>query len=333
MNKRSTLKDVAKAAEVSVSAASMILNNAPNPFSFSEETKRKVFDAAKALSYRPNAQARAMLSGKTGNIAILISTCEKIRSIYAEFLIQLSDLMKPHRLNIVICIAKDLQEYLSLKAINELCVDGIIAIDNLDERILSEMKASGLPCVFVNSEEREERCVVLDDFKGAFEAVSYLLELGHKRIAFANANFAHGSSSKRAAGYQAALDSKGIAWRRELRLAYCENAAPAIASLMRSDEPPTAIFFYGDEFMISALSWLHSSGYSVPEDVSLIGWNDDPSFLVYVSPGLSSVSFPYKEMAAKSFEMLLKEIESGKPQPSVVLEEKLVVRESCARLE
>jgi len=329
LKRKPSLKDVAKLAGVSISAASKILNKTQNPFSFGEETKAKVQEAAKKLGYKPNSFARAMLTGKTGNIAVVVNDFARFRGINSFILSALSDEVQANEMKMILYNNRDVTDGEPLRIFDEVCVDGLISLDINQEAFTEAVKNSGIPHVFMNSVEEPLSCVTLDDRKGAFDAVSHLTGLGHEKIAFLSSNERHYSALRRLEGYEDALKARGLAYRRVVHSDDPEGGTECMEALFKGPDSPTAVFLYSDESMIAALTWLQARGLMVPRDVSLFGCNDS-HYIKCVFPKLSSVKLPINEMAAKGFEMLLKAIETGEAQPSVVLKEALALRDSCA---
>ncbi len=329
MVRKPALRDVAELAGVSISAASKILNKTKNPFTFSDETRDKVLDAAKRIGYKPNSFARAMLTGRTGNIAVMVNDFARFRGINSFLMGALSNEVQAAGMKLILYNNQDAANSEPLKIFDEIVVDGIITLDINQEAFSEAIKSLGMPYIFMNSLEESHSCVTLDDRQGAFDAVSYLIGLGHRKIAMLSSNMRHYSCRRRLEGYEDAMKANGLKYRRTVNSDDPEGGVECMEELFQDPDAPTAVFLYSDESMIAALTWLLARGRMVPRDVSLFGCNDS-HYIKCACPKLSSIRLPIEEIAAKGFEMLMRTIESGKPQPSIVLKESLVIRESCA---
>jgi LacI family transcriptional regulator len=179
--------------------------------------------------------------------------------------------------------------------------------------------------------------VLVDNEQGGYLATRYLLDLGHTRIAVIATPLVPSASVDRLRGYKRAMSEAGIAVRNAW-IAYSTDSyvggEQSMAHLLQAQPRPTAIFAYNDVMAIGAYRTLKSAGLRVPEDMSIVGF-DDVALASAVVPALTTVAQPIADLATQAMQLLIARIQEGdnyRPGQRVVLDTKLVVRESCAPL-
>ena len=319
--RRVTIADVAQRAGVGASTVSRVLNDGQ----VSAPARERVLEAMDELAYRPQASARALASGSTGTLGMVIpffthpSAVERVRGVVAA--------MDESPFELVVCnVANPAQrdEYLGPRAPIDRS-DGLLVISLApsDDEVAA-LLAREAPVVLVDAHHPRLPRVVVDDVRGGELATRHLLELGHERIAFlgdtTDPRYGFVSSRQRFAGYCNALAAAGIPLRHRLqRLGpHGRNVAHRLTNeLLSLDEPPTAIFAASDTQALGVLEAAGYEGVSVPEELSVIGFDD-----LEVSPyvGLTTVSQPLHESGRRGVERLLSIIDGEDPGP---LEERL----------
>lgn len=333
MKKRNvTINEVARAAGVSISTVSRIINGT----AFVAEDKRLAVETAlKDLGFQPNYLARTLISGKSMSIGVI---AEDIVSPYYADVIRGIE----HQL-----LETDYQPILNSghwsathekKAIESLIyrkVDALILLGStlLDEELL---EISGRIPLFVFGRKvtgMEDRCLVLNQFQGGYLATRHLIELGHREIVHITGANMQVDAQERLRGYQSALEDAGIPVNPKLVLQgdYLERTAYlAVMQLMESLASFTAIFASNDQMAAGARLALYRKGLRVPDDVSLVGFDDLPG-TAFMSPPLTTVHQPTYEIGKSLAEHVLQVLQEEDLQmPHFELS--LVVRESTSRL-
>lgn len=327
------IKDVAKLAGVSVATVSRVLNSAPN---VKQKTKNNVLNAIADLGYTPNNLASNLRRLKTNNILVMmpdvISYCnygvvrgmERL-AVENGYSILLGDTQ--HQL---------IREKAYASLVKSKQIDGMILFcSRLPFDLNENIPIAGQLPPIVNAFEEipfpEIPKVSINNRQAAIDAVNYLISLGHKKIAAITGNAFSPSSIDRLSGYKLALASSGIAFKGEW--VQCGNysqqkAESAVTALMRIDDLPTAIFCFSDEMAISCMSTLMGLGFSIPRDISVIGF-DNISQSNYCYPSLTTVSQPMEEIGNSCMELLLPQL-GGELMSNrhIILKHSLVVRSS-----
>src|SRR5829696_1494371 len=299
-----TIARVAQEAGVGVGTVSRVINGSA---SVSEATRRRVLDVVAELGYEPNATARALSTGRTRSVGVIApfftrsSVIERLRGVApmlaaAGYQLVLFDVERP-----------DQRTGVFRSVIGR--VDGLLSISLAPPKAdLRRLEAAGIPVVLVDQAHDALPTVTVDDVEGGRMATAHLLELGHRRIAFAGdtVDGVHGASasSRRCVGYQRALGHAGVPVRPDLvRLRPHGRDAAAIASdLLELAGPPTAIFAASDLQALAMLDALTARGVRVPEDVSVVGF-DDVELARYA--GLTTVAQPLEDSGTRGAELLL----------------------------
>jgi DNA-binding LacI/PurR family transcriptional regulator len=173
---------------------------------------------------------------------------------------------------------------------------------------------------------------LIENVKGSAEVTNHLIQLGHRRIAYLGDRFGYQSDVERFAGYREAMDRAGLPFLPELVVhgdGKCEGGMAGIDTLMSLPETPTAIFCYNDMTALGALRKLHLRGMRVPEDVSLVGF-DDLFIASYMQPPLTTLRQPRRMMGRLAMESLLKLISGESSSQVIHVPAELIVRESTA---
>jgi LacI family transcriptional regulator len=305
-----TIKDVAKYANVSIATVSRIVNGLPG---YSEDTKKKVQEAIEALGYQPNAIARGLINKRTQTIGVLFPEVSGMLS--SEVLEGVESAAHDGGFSVIVCnttsSGKRTVKYLRL--LQEKRVDGIIfASEDVKEeyyKIFQEMK---VPVVLVStaSSNYDLPFVRVNDFKGAFHATEYLIKKGHKQIGMIG-----GSKSDpiagipRMNGFKEALQKHNLAFS-ENHLTTNEgyrfqNGKESLPVLLKQLPHMTALFAASDEMAIGAMSAAHQLGIKVPEELSIIGY-DNLKIAEMCYPALTTVSQPLKDMGQTAGQILVK---------------------------
>ncbi len=331
-----TLKDVAELAGVDVSTASRVLNGAS--FRVRENTRQKVLAAARELGYHPNALARSLRVGRTNMFALLVP--DITNPFFAELSRGAEDATASYGYSLILCNTGDReepeQEY--IRALRERQIDGfLVATAHNGGANAKKLMESNYPVVLVNRRMRGVRTafVVCDDATGAKEAVKYLIELGHRRIAHISGYLHADTARRRLDAYRTTMSAHGLAEEAErltIESDYTfKGGREAMAKLLELPERPTAVFVANDVMALGATATIQARGLRVPDDISVVGFNDIV-LAQYSYPPLTTVRTPPYEMGALAAQMLLKIVKGEDLNPAgSTLRAELVVRDSTAR--
>lgn len=309
-----TMHDVAAAAGVSQATVSLVLNDASGT-RFSEETRQRVQDAAKQLGYRTNAHAKVLRDGVAGMIGFIgdfVATAP-----FAGKIIEGAQARawEAGLLLLTVNTGGDKElERSSLETMLSYKVAGVVYA-GMFHRALDVPAALGeVPAVVLNSRDRSGRLpgIVPDEELGGYTATRRLLDAGHRRIAMINIGTPDDgelpAAAGRRAGYLRALEESGTAPDPHL-LRNGEGEVPggyaATLDLMAAKDPPTAIFCANDRTAWGAYQALETLGLSVPDDVSVVGFDNQETLAPHLRPGLTTLELPFVDMGRRAVELLL----------------------------
>lgn len=325
-----TIKDVAKEAGVSIATVSNALNGVDvlNP-----DTKKRVLDAVEKLQYIPNLNGRYLKSGETKMIGFFTN------SIAGPYFCTLMDSMcrqcerRGYSMNII--VTKDANAIMG--NIMGRRIDGAVIFEDtvVKEEAISKIEKADISVVFLDREISKKRIasVVFDSYKGAYEATKYLINLGYKKIGFIESTDNMLDSYQRKRGFQAALKEYGLNPEEAVILQgafeeeFTYNAVKTFIHF-QSEQMPEAILAGNDLSAIGCIKALISDGYRVPEDVSVMGF-DDIDISQYFTPPLTTVSNPIARQGMLAIDTLIDMIDDKEDGSIKRLDGKLVIRESC----
>lgn len=336
---RATLKDVAQKAGVTTATVSYALSG-KRPIS--EETKKRVMDAIAELDYVPDLNARSLSMRDSKLIGVVVPQTEPgerlmfQNSFYSEVLGSIEYFARQQGYHILISATDANESYLTLARKRNL--DGIIVIGMYPNEFYQQMKKTKIPIVLIDSycNDHYYHNIRIDDAYGSYLATHYMLENGHRNIAFfAGQMKENGVMKKRLLGYQQALEEYGVAYHPEYvfegQIDY--NSGIDLANkLIASGLPATGIVAAADILAIGAAKGLFEAGKRVPDDYSIVGF-DDVEIAQYMTPGLTTVRQQISLKGQKAVELLLKHIEDpALPKQEEILPLQLVTRGSVKKL-
>lgn len=330
----STIKDVARLANVSVATVSRVMNNSPKASAASREAVRK---AMAELGYTPNANARALVSQTCDTMGVVVNDVADpffgtlVRGVSAVAVEQGMHLLMGNGFH----KARQEREAIEL-LIGKRCEALVVHSKALSDQELMDYAAQVPGMVLINRDipELAGRCIALNNRLGTATAVRHLLDLGHRQIAFLCSDHAIEDATLRRDGWYSALHEAGLTPSEE----WIEWGAPseaggeqAMLNLLAKGLPVTAIVTYNDAMAAGALSVLADNGLRVPEDVSVVGF-DDLVYARYLRPKLTTLRYPIELMAAQAARLAL-QLASGVPTVDVgsrLYTPTLVVRQSSS---
>lgn len=323
------MDDVARKAGVSRALVSLVMRDSPR---VSDQSRAKVLAAATELGYRPNVWARNLASGHTRMIGIMLNDLHN--PYFTEIAEGVAEAAADADLQILMNSGwqREAGEVAAIEALLNLRTDGIVlAAPRLPAEVVSEF-AKQTPMVSISAYGRPDDydTVSNDEAHGATLVVDHLVGLGHERIAHIDAGHAAGGPERRTA-FIDAMTAQGLA-PIVVEGDFNEVAGhSAAARLMELHNPPTAIFAGNDLSAIGVLTYLQQAGIRVPEDVSVVGYDDT----VLASIGmvsLTTVHQPRQQYGHQAMALLLERIEGRSEARHELIEPWLVTRASTARV-
>lgn len=333
-----TIKDIAKTAGVSVTTVSRALNGYSD---VSEKTRQRIMDIARELNYSPNTLARGLVMNVSKTIGLLVSglnrESEKDQIIFS-ILSGVNDSLSEKEYDLILFNTNTSKQ--REKTYSQLCrerrVDGVIIQGiKTDDPYLKEVVESDIPCVLIDIPVHSDNVgyVTTDNVSGARKAVEHLIGLGHKKIGMINGHGKAFVSQKRLEGYVEALKEHGLPvipqWVCNGQFEE-ETAYEEARKLLIEHSDITAIFCASDIMALGALNAAKSLGIRVPEELSLIGY-DDIILASYSNPALTTISQNFFQLGYQAAHLLVNMLE-GKSEPQIVtMPTKLVIRGSTAK--
>lgn len=332
-----SIRDVAKTAGVSVSTVSHAINKTRY---VSEETRTKVFVAMEELNYKPNRLASSLRrkDKRTNTLGVLIP--DSANPFFAEVLRGVEDTCFEFGFNVFLCNSDDdpQKEINYIEALLGKQIDGIILIstgthnDSLD--ILAQSK---IPSVLVDRVVSGGGIdsVLVDNETGGYQAAEFLINLGHKRVGCVTGPSLATPSAARVKGFKKAFSDHDLELGNELFVPgdfRAQSGCNATKSLLEINAPPTAIFTCNDLMAVGALHALDQAGMRIPEDMSIIGFDDIP-LASLTKPPLTTIAQPSQSMGLSAAKMVITRIENPSlPPREDILSTSLVERNSCKPL-
>ncbi len=324
-----TSGEVARLAQVSQSAVSRVFTPGA---SVSEKTREIVLKAASELGYRPNALARAMISGRSRLIAVLVAYLDN--QFYPIVLEQLSRRLQDLGYHVLLFMTDPGRQDEVVQKILQYQVEGIVmASATLSSSLAKECARTGIPVVLFNRyvASSPASSVTSDNIEGGRLVAGFLADGGHKRIAFIAGLEDSSTNRDREAGFFKGLAERGVAvWQRAVGGYSFEGAAEAARTLFGGDERPDAVFVANDHMAFSVMDVIRSEfGLRIPEDVSVVGYDDVPE-ASWKGYDLTTVSQSADAMIGATVSILLEQMENEVvTKRAAVVPAKLVLRGSA----
>lgn len=319
-------------AGVSIATVSAVINGS---VPVSPKRTKLVQDAMAALNYRRNERGRSLRTGRSGVIGVVVP--DVTNPFYPELLRNVEAAARLRGYSVMLCDSRDNieEERRQIEVLHGRGVDGVLATSCDTTASYQWLEELELPAVFMERGPLTGKLRVLatEHTGGSYVAVRHFLELGHERIAFLITRPTLSSNTLRLEGFCSALEEAGLAVPLEyLRsdLSGADDACAATSELLALDRPPTAILSTNSLLMLGAARAVREHELRCPEDISLIGFDDNP-WTENFNPPLTTLAQPKKELAREAVRVLIAEIEGEEletPLPSFPVE--LRVRKSTA---
>jgi DNA-binding LacI/PurR family transcriptional regulator len=331
---RVTLRDVADAAGVSISTVSRVIVGHK---AMTEATSARVREAMQALGYEPNVLARALRTRVTHSLGLIVQ--DIANPFYAEVTKGAERAAAEAGYNLILGDSDydGEREHALLVDLARRHVDGVLLMAvGTPRRSIEVLQSREVPFVLMDVEvDRYERvnAVLTDPEAGVYDAMRYLIGLGHRRIAFLVGRPESLSYPHIVDAYRRAMDEESLS--HDGLLQHCDFTLDGAAEVTRAllDGPrPTAIVALSDLMALGIYQAANERGLQVPRDLSVIGFDDTP-MARFLNPALTSVAQEKYEIGARAVQLVLEQIKQGRPSRRIVtLQPRLVVRESCALL-
>jgi len=334
-----TIDHIAKLAYVSRTVVSRVLNKHPN---VGAEARERVMQVIKEYNYIPNAAAQSLAAERrhdTHEISMLVPR-GKDQVLADGFWSLLLQGMSEQCINRGYAVSLTVIPEVRETEINQRILHGrtyggyLLLADEVADLVIPTLQSRGVPTVLMGHNPAYPRInsVGVNNVEGAYQAVTHLITLGHRRIAAIMGSLCRRESIDRLSGYKKALLEADLTTADDLILVgdYSrESGFECMQQLLEGDPCPTAVFCASDIMAIGALLALHQAGLAVPEDVAVVGFGDMPN-ASFAIPPLTTVHQPIYEQAALAAEILLDQIEGKRTEVvHVQLDADLVVRETC----
>ena len=337
--RRAVLKDVAERAGVSLTAVSLVLNGKAGT-NIAKETQARILAAAEELGYRPNAMARGLRSGRSATIGFISD--EIATTPFAGAMIQGAQeaAWEAGRLLLLINTGHDRAiEATGLELLQERHVEGIIYATMYHQVIEPPAILREGPAVLLDARAPNGSLpsVVPDEFGAARKATLELIRAGHRRIAFLQDHEPIAAVPERESGYRSALQEHGLSTPPELIARGAATAAggwQATLQLLELPDSPTAVFCFNDQMAMGAYRAAAERGLRIPQDISIVGFDDQELIAPWLAPGLTTMALPHFEMGCWAVKHLLALVDGQLPASVSPAQHRmpcpLVARESIA---
>jgi LacI family transcriptional regulator len=328
-----TIKDIAQEAGVSTATVSKVLNKKDHHISAA--TVDRIMKIVKDYNYIPNGLASSMVTKKTKTLGLLIP--DITNPFFPEIARGVEDRANEEGYSVIYCNTDDdlIKEEKCLSMLIEKMVDAIIIVPSASRTVDYHcLKNISIPTIFVDRDldiEDFTAKVLVDNYKGSYEAVTYLIEKGYKRIAFITGPSSTKTSQQRLEGYRKALEDHNLNYEQE----YVRQGSfkrewgkEAINQLFQSNIEFDAVYCGDDMIAIGAIKVLKDKGFKIPEDIGVMGY-DNIYISEVVEPSLSTVRQPNYEMGTKAVSLALDAIEDRRIKGKVsILQTDLIIRKS-----
>lgn len=324
--KRPTLRDVAREAAVSYQTVSRVINESPN---VSDKTRTRVLRIMREMNYRPNRAAQMLATRRSFTLEIVATD---LLLYPASMLAAITNTARQSGYGISITSLPDAELDGILESIPARLRDGFILVTPRSQSTYEELnqRSNGVPFVVVGGQvDSNMPSVVYDQYEGTRQAVQHLVDLGHRRIGAIHGNMAQFDAQARRQAWQATLADNHLHFGPAAYGHFTPESGFAAANeLLDSGEPFTALFVANDAMAISTLYALRLRGLRIPQDVSVVGF-DNQSFVAYLDPPLTTINQDPEKMGNLAAAYLIARIENpDTPVHQHILVPELVIRES-----
>ncbi len=329
-----TLKDIAKTANCSLATASKAING---KLDISESTRQRILKIAEEYNFTPNAFGKGLKKQKTENIGVIF--CREFQPLssnpfYSRVLEGIEAELAINNYNLVLHLLPEVYRGEYPKMLRERNVDGVVLVGVLQEAFIEHLKTEKIPTILIDPKiiTEEFSQVLIDNEHGGYLATRYLIEHGHKRIAFISGDLDRESFRLRFTGYQKAMKSNGLKINDNyIQTGGLENGYDHVDVLLKLEQRPTAIFAANDINAIYGSQAITDHQLRIPDDISIVGF-DDIEMAKMVTPPLTTVRVYKEEMGSIAVRKLLGIINKSEKLVTAVIPIRIIERGSVKSL-
>lgn len=330
-----TIKDIAKLAGVSVSTVSFVLNNKEG---VSEKTRKKVKEIIRKTQFTPNLNSKRLIMKKSFNICLLInSTSSPFEDLfYFEITRGILEKSREYGYNIVISEIFESQENKLPDIVYSNDTDGIIFLQDINSDVLNEVNKTNIPYLVLDSHSDNDNITAIkpDYYSASYTATNYLIQKGHKDIAFITSCFIPDFYKQTYAGFKDAIGQADLIIKPEFIRTNALNETTSykcMETILCKDTLPTAVMCAVDSFAIGAMRCAKDKGYKIPDDISFIGI-DDIFLSNYTEPKLTTVKIDKALMGSLAMEMIIKKINGHSVKTRIIKSNNIIQRDSVKNI-
>jgi LacI family transcriptional regulator len=330
---KTSIRDVAREAGVSVATVSKVLNGYPT---VNEKTRERVLSIVRRTGFRPNAAARALVGQRSMTIGVLLTTGLS-HPFFNHIMAGMEQSLRTCGYDLIYLaqLSYHSKEYNFVRHCQSRNVEGVVVFGyQYEDMKIDELVESNIPSIFIDLEVNGPRVGYIrsDHERGIAQAVGYLRSLGHERIAFLADMPESYVGRLRLQGYRQGMNEAGLSVSDELVAVsdYTrEMGREAMRRVLSASQRPTAVVCCSDNGAVGAMDAIQEAGLSVPDDISVIGF-DDLHFASHVRPALTTIRQNMEQIGKLSVETLDKMIQDKEyPAPVVIVPTELILRDSC----
>jgi len=323
-----SIEDVARRARVSITTVSRVINKVPT---VNQRNRIKVEEAIAHLKFKPNVSAQRLARGLNNSVGLVMPGYPGIfHSFYAMELIRgVGHACETLKLDLIFHITD------GYNPLNTGHMGGVIFADVIENRKqIENTLEEGVPCIVINNTARDLNVnyIAVDNVKGGQMVADYLIGFGHKKVATITGNLTTQAGQDRLDGFSQAVKKKGLSLKDDYiyKGDYSRRCARAgIEKFLSLKVRPTAIFAASDDMALEAIATAMEKGIKVPDDLSVVGFDDNPA-AIYGPVGLTTIRQPLYKMAEDAVRYLNAVVQGKKKSPAkILLAPELITRESC----
>jgi LacI family transcriptional regulator len=332
-----TIYDISRVLNISASTVSRGLNNNPQ---VRKEVRRKIIQAAKEMGYQPNKFASNLRLKRTRSLGVVIP---RIDSHFMSTVISgMEKVAKQEGYQLLISQSEESEslEAENIQALFDSRVDGFLVSLTCETKNLDHFRnvfRKDIPILFFDRVFFQSNCIciVIDNFKAGYDATQHLIDQGCRKISCITGSLNLNVYNDRFRGFRQALSDNSVTYDEDLlivtKLNY-NSGELIVKELMRHDAMPDAIFTANDSSAVSTICELKKAGYRIPEDIAVVGFNDDPVSKV-VEPNLTTVHYPGREIGEIAASSMIKILEGKQFETvsTIILNSELIIRQSSLR--
>lgn len=342
MNNRkiTDIRDLADVLGLSITTVSRVLNNKAEKYRISESTRERVLQAAREYNYMPNKLARGLKLEKTDTIGLIIP--DIANPFFADIARSIERQARAKNYLLILCDSNE-NHQVEKNLLNLLLshrVEGIIiAPVGTDFESIKETHESGMPLVLIDrcSPTIDLPSITSDNYNGGFDAVNYLIQMGHRKIACIQGIPDSQPSLDRVRGYKDAFKANQVPIDESLIVGDdfgSDNGYMQTRILFSMENPPTAIFALSNMISLGAIKAISEMGLKIPEDISIVSFDEQP-YSAFLGTPMTTIGQKKSEMGQLAVDVLLKYISTDdyrKKRINMMLKTELIIRNSVKRL-